>query len=134
MTDEDLFLTPGSVYNPKRKEKPGEAICKGQIFRANVSQYCSEYSRGKNAGDVVIGFAVRLRRMKTLSCQGCEKCGWMFDYIGEINDDDFSVEGIDKAEGGKLYQLEGVFSPGGYFDGPYDEFDYFTLTEYKEKK
>jgi hypothetical protein len=118
------------MINITPKEKPGEPICQGQIFRANVSQYSTDYARGKDAGRISIGFAVRLRRMKTYSCHGCEKCAWIFEYISEIDDEDFPVEDIEKAENGKLYLLEGVFSPGDYYEGGYQEFENFRIVEW----
>lgn len=86
--------------------------CKGQIFRASVSSYGGVYEDKRwNRSDIKIGFRTELRRMKTLSCPGCNHCGYLFDLLYEININDFPVEGIEKCEHKKLYKLVGVFSP-----------------------
>ena len=115
----------GPILEVGKEKKPH---CVGQIFRACASQFSTNYS-----GEVSICFRVQMRRLKTYSCSGCDKCGWIFDYLSEVNDDDFPVEGIEEVEDGKAYLLEGVFSPGDYYEGGYSEFDGFRLIEWKEE-
>ena len=93
-----------------------KVACNGQIFRASASEY---YSQGP-ADDISFGYRVKLRRMVSMSCPGCEKCGWLFEYFTEVNIDDLHINGIENAEDGQLYEITGSFSGYGEdadFDG-----------------
>lgn len=74
--------------------------CQGMVFRANVSHY----AQSRKDGGMAIGYRVQLVRRKDLSCPGCDYCKWQDDSFGEIGPD-WPVEGIEKAENGKLYSL-----------------------------
>jgi len=125
----DLRMLLDKVKTKKTKER----TCPGQIFRAAVSHYSTTYERGHNVGQINIGLRIQMWRLKKFSCPGCEECGWIFEYLPEINDDDFPVEGIKEVENGKAYLLEGVFSPGRYEEGDYDELDGFRFIEWKDE-
>ena len=74
-----------------------ERRCKGVVFKADV-QHCRT-KRG-------IMFSVRLNQIKSLSCPGCSKCGWVWDDLDNISSD-YAIQGIESAEHGGLYILGG---------------------------
>ena len=68
------------------KEQP--EVCKGLLFRANVSGYTSHLKND----NTTIGFRVQLRKLKRKSCTGCVKCGWLLDDVQErMNDPEFRI-------------------------------------------
>ena len=81
----------------EKAKNPGPE-CKGLIFR---------YSRDVWIGsDNDVNFRDRFRWNKTLSCDGCDKCLWMWDDLQEFMGDYSKGEGVmfDGVQD-KLYQL-----------------------------
>lgn len=65
----------GDVDEKQAGETP-ESICKGKIYRCRINAYISPTT----------GQYVRTERMvpmKRLSCPGCEKCGYLDEYMSE---------------------------------------------------
>jgi hypothetical protein len=87
--------------------------CKGIVYKANVSEYINENG---------MGFIVRLRKMKRLSCNNnCELCGMMEDFVQENISCGLSIEGIADVEHGKLYTIGSYIEKGNPFEGDSDE-------------
>jgi hypothetical protein len=126
-----MNLLPKKLHAEMRDiDKRREARCNGHIFRARLSHYFSEAKRGSNANKKYIHFHITLYRMKTWSCPGCKKCGYIDEYMEEIGMDDLPVQDITEVQDKKLYRLEAMFSHD-YFDGT--EFEGLTLVEVKEE-
>ncbi|MCD6199292.1 MAG: hypothetical protein J7K15_12135 [Deltaproteobacteria bacterium] len=87
--------------------------CKGQVYRASVNHY---------ATDKEIVFTVRLRKLKKLSCDGCEFCGWLNEALGEV-DADWSIGGICNVEHGKIYTLKVCNERKDWETGIVDDWD-----------
>jgi hypothetical protein len=88
-----------------------ENLCNGLVCKAQANHYITR----KNG----IGFHVRLVLAKRLSCLGCDRCGGLYDSLGEINND-WPIEGIESVESGKYYDI--------IFEGDEDEY-YLKLVE-----
>jgi len=67
--------------------------CKGKIYKANISKYI-----GKNDS---INMKISMAPMKRLSCSGCPKCDYLFEYANEEKD---TID-LSEIENDKLYQL-----------------------------
>jgi hypothetical protein len=68
LTDAWDILIPGAT--PAKEE-----TCKGLVFRGYRNFFTSKERR--------IELRQGVRLLKRLSCPGCDKCGWYFDYINE---------------------------------------------------
>lgn len=110
--------------------------CKGVLFRASVSHYSNEYERGRNAGQINIGYNIKLVRLKKHSCPGCDLCGWIYEILPEIDLDTFSIDNITDVKNKRVYQLKGSFSGSGLlgFAQVDVDLDYLYLEEVKEPK
>lgn len=97
--------------------------CQGLIFKANISHYHSNPDHRH-----LLNYNIQLQLAKKISCPGCAHCGWAYEYFEEISMDACPVGGIEKAQPGKYYRLEGVFSHADVF-GSATEFDMFELRE-----
>lgn len=80
---------------PKLDLEPKGEPCKGLVFRCVVSMCITKHD----------GFLERreLRLLKRRSCKGCEKCGWIMEYMHEElydGEPDTLLCGLD---GGKMY-------------------------------
>ena len=71
-----------------------------------------------------------LRLLKKMSCPGCDKCGWLIDFIKEdmcnLDPQDYAGEIKD----GAIYTFK-VYSSQGYYD-LYPEIDGCEFVEVKE--
>lgn len=56
-------------------QKEKEEECKGLLYRCSVNKYIN--SQGAYVE------TVRMTPLKRRSCKGCEKCGWMHEYLHE---------------------------------------------------
>jgi hypothetical protein len=110
MSLEDLHSAFQTV-NLTPKAEP----CQGLIFRYN-----REHWIGK-AGD--LNFRDRFRWNKTLSCDGCEKCDWMWDDLGEFMG--VYMDGIifNNPTQDKLYRLSVVNITRDWESGHVDGYD-----------
>ena len=95
--------------------------CKGKIYRADV-QHC-QTKRG-------ILFSVRLNEIKRLSCQGCDKCGWIDENLSELNDE-WGIVNICEAEHGKLYTIDMCNERKDWETGIVTDWD-LKIVEYKK--
>ena len=96
--------------------------CNGLVFRGNVSLCYTN-------NDSILERR-ELRLLKRKSCPGCEKCGWMRDYLKEDLSMDMYDTLLGEIEHGKLYTIHYTW----YRDwetGIYDDYD-FEVIEYKE--
>ena len=79
----------------RSKRKPER--CRGLVFRADVGWYFSEENG--------LGFTVRLRPLKKLSCPGCDFCMWQWEVLREPSSD-LPIVNIDQVDHGELYTLD----------------------------
>lgn len=112
------FKKTGRI-EPESKIKQSE--CKGLIYRANRSQYIQNN---------IIGERTYLKLLKRKSCPGCEKCGWMIEYLDETISE-FLID-LSRVEDKKMYQLM-VSVSGGTYEYPYDVDVEIYIKEYKGK-
>lgn len=99
-----------------------EAKCKGIVYKCYENLY---YSNNES-----IEYKKSIRKMKSLSCKGCEKCGWESGEIKEgIANDCFNLY---SCEDGKLYRLNLITSQG--FEDIYMEVDGIEFMEIKKEK
>lgn len=66
------------VLDDFKTEEPQEPVCKGRLYRCRVTWY-QKPSTGAYVN------TVEFRPLKSLSCPGCEACGWLDDFIRESN-------------------------------------------------
>ena len=92
------------------KEQPD---CKGQIFRADVSQYW-------NGED--FGSRIRMRRLKRKSCPGCQNCDYLLEYLDEFCSEQ-SVILPDNPKHGALYELICTITGHDFETGYPDDFE-----------
>lgn len=77
-------------------DDPGrDPLCKGLFYRCRVSLF-----RRPSTGAYVQ--TVEFVPLKRKSCGGCERCGWLHEYIQESNGE-FTADGW---EDGEIYQLQ----------------------------
>jgi len=103
----------------ERLELVEKKSCKGNVYHARVSM--CKTSTG-------FLFAVRLVKMKRLSCPGCEKCNG-FDDRDNFEDGYDDIQGISEAENGKLYRIN-YKEHRDYESGIVDDYD-LVLQEVK---
>ena len=85
-------------------EKPGKQKCKGIVYRGRRSQY---FLNG------TVHERLTLKVLKRMSCAGCEKCGWVEEFLFEwVSMYDMDLSHI---EDGNFYKIE-VVSSQGYFE------------------
>ncbi|MFA7100084.1 MAG: hypothetical protein WC143_08430 [Eubacteriales bacterium] len=108
-------------------EKDKKPPCNGPVYRASVRSYIGS---GKNGQKDRLNFHVQLNRLKRKSCPGCEQCGYIYDYLNEIVEND-EIEGVCDVEDKKLYRFE--FVADGYdYEGGYCDDWHLKLVELKE--
>lgn len=92
--------------------------CVGKVYRAEIYSY--------NHKDT-IGYNIRLRLRKNLSCSGCELCGWQYES------NDTEIVNITDAEHGKLYTLSICNESLDRETGAVDDYD-LQIVEYVPDK
>jgi len=94
-------LTPEEeAWNARTKEG-----CKGLIYRCKMNVFIN------GNGEYV--YQERMRPRLKMSCKGCEHCGYLQDYLHEL---EWSVE-IEDIEHGALYKLIYIPDPPDYWSG-----------------
>ena len=65
------------ALNSKKSKtsKSNDEPCKGLFWRASVNNFLSKHKS--------IETRKSLRFLKTISCPGCDKCYWFWEFIGE---------------------------------------------------
>ena len=102
--------------------KKEDKKCKGLYWRGSESLYLSSYKS--------VEARKSLRFLKRMSCSGCEKCDWIWDFLkNDLSDNYFN---IDHVENGKLYTIK-INTTQGYYD-LYPEIDYYEFIKVEEKK
>ena len=103
--------------------KKEDKKCKGLYWRGSESLYLSSYKS--------VEARKSLRFLKRMSCSGCEKCDWIWDFLkNDLSDNYFS---IDHVENGKLYTIK-INTTQGYYDFLYPEIDSVEFIKVEEKK
>ncbi len=103
--------------------KIGDIECIGNIiYRASVSTYMNNSE---------IGFRIRLRKLKRLSCK-CNKCLRSQDCVNEFVSQGIQIKGLNEVEHDKLYTIMWGLEPGNPYVGESDEY-YLIITPYYEK-
>lgn len=77
------------------KSDESETVCNGKIYRCRDSHYVDK------KGSIV--YKTTFRLMKSLSCKGCEHCGFLDEEINETLDAGIVVKDIID---GRLYMLQ----------------------------
>jgi hypothetical protein len=114
-----------SIKNLEKDKKPP---CNGPVYRASVRSFQSTTINGQER----LNFNIQLNRLKRKSCPGCEQCGYIYDYLDEIVEND-EIEGVCDVEDKKLYRFE--FVEDGYdYEGGYCDDWHLKLVEFKEKQ
>ena len=88
--------------------KVGEQ-CKGLVFRCEITTWVGK--------DNDVNFRERYRFIKSMSCEGCDQCGYLWDDIRE------DIPIIHNGEHGKLYTLEVVNMSRDWESGCVDDWD-----------
>lgn len=84
-------------------ENPERISCKGVFWRGSVSTFLSQYNS--------IEVRRSLRLLKRMSCSGCVRCDWIWDYIKEQIADELEDGSILKdISHGKIYTYKTVSS------------------------
>jgi hypothetical protein len=136
----DLLISLSRPFNKERKMPLSDILrampdatsdCPGQLFRADRSEF---FSPQQGARPDTLGVTIRLRRLKRLSCPGCDQCAYLFDILPEVDMNDFPVDGIETVEHGRLYEVYGRFSPvGNIMPGADEELDGLAIREIPEE-
>ena len=86
--DEINMLTLGTDVEETEQE------CPGLFWRAKVSSYIS---------GGYIGVKKTLYFLKKMSCSGCEKCGWVMEFISEDIYNEPNIDYLEDIEDGEIY-------------------------------
>lgn len=105
----------------RTKSNPVDKPCKGLVFRCAVSICITKHN----------GFLERreLRLLKRSSCTGCEKCGWIMDYMHEEIHGGEPDTLLSKLEDGKMYKP--CFAVWRDWESGYDEMEFDSFMEVK---
>lgn len=84
-------------------EMEANGPCKGIVFRGYTNRYYDGYK---------VVFNQELRVLRRKSCTGCEQCGWIYEELTEMeNDDNLAVYSAGKEgrlKSGALYSVRPV--------------------------
>ena len=110
------LLNPDEFIFIEKEDAPEK--CKGLIFR-----YTSESWIGSQ-GDV--NYSKRMRHIKSLSCPGCDQCGWMWDDLGEeiANDGGTSFLAHNNFRTNQLYRFKIIRYSTDWETGYADDIEY----------
>jgi len=99
-----MFYSNGYVWHDEPDDSPE---CKGRIYRCRKRHFLTK------RGECV--YITEFVPQKRLSCPGCEKCGYIDDYLSECMSEDDGVN-FDDVEDGELYSLIGCSATCGSYD------------------
>ncbi len=95
--------------------------CKGIFWRGIIDCYAA------SNGDIVVRKSLCV--LEKMSCPGCEKCNWLFEYFREDVAD--GTDYLNNIEHGRVYTFT-VRSSQGYFD-TYPEIDDIEFVAVEEE-
>jgi len=98
-------------------------VCKGLFWRGSINTFLSEHRSLEHRKS--------LRLLKRISCKGCDKCYWLWDYLSEDISCNEGIDYIGKIKHGAIYTYQ-VNSSKGYYDA-YPEIDDIEFVEVKDK-
>ena len=102
-----VFFEQEHMDDPKQPSH-----CKGRFFRGKVNEYM--------LGDGSYRNDKRLTPLKRMSCQGCERCDWMFEDVSALIE--YGGLEVPDIEHGALYELKMIKESRDYEMGYIDDF------------